>query len=186
MFLSVNRALTEFLNDPTDGVNAQLSIMTAEDLYDAPDVQPADIDVIVDETTDIEVARRLPPLEASGVDKPSLSIFIQESVPFGAPGVSGGSPEVAQSVRDVTVQMAIRYYIRDIETNDIIRDAYYYARAVAKSIKLFNRNKTARERNNVQFRNMLEMTFEPLFQEPGGVGLNWYYLLTYHIRDLRP
>ena len=30
MFLEVNRALTDFLNDATDGVNAQLKILLAK------------------------------------------------------------------------------------------------------------------------------------------------------------
>lgn len=186
MFLEVNRALTDFLKDATDGVNAQLDIMTTEGLFDAGDSQPADIDTIVDETRDIEVARRSPPLEASGDDKPSLSVFILEAVPFGAPGISGGSPEVAQSTREVTIQIGIRYYIREPETDEAFRDAYYYARAVAKCIKAFNRNQTARTRNNVVFRQMTDMRFEPLFQEIEDSGLNWYYLLTYTVRDQRP
>ena len=186
MFLEVNRSLTDFLNDVTDGVNAQLDIMTTEGLFDAGDSQPADIDTIVDETRDLEVARRSPPLEASGDDKPSLSVFIIETVPFGAPGISGGSAEVAQGTREITIQLAIRYYIHQPETDEAFRDAYYYARAVAKTIKAFNRNQTARTRNNVVFRQMTDMRFEPIFQDQDFGGLVWFYFLTYTIRDQRP
>lgn len=179
MFIEMNRALTDFLNDPIAGVNAQLDIMATEDLFDAGDTQPADIDTIVDETRDIQVARRSPPLEASGDDKPSLSVFILEAVPF-------TPPEVAQNQRDATIQIAIRYYIREPETDAAFRDAYYYSRAVAKTIKVFNRNDPARTRNNVVIRQMDDMRFEPLFQELPDIGLNWYYLLTYKVRDQRP
>lgn len=186
MYLSVVRALTDFLNDPTDGVNAQLDVMASEGLYDGSDAQPADLETIVDETRDIQVARREIPNEAAGDDKPSLSIFIFDAVIFNAPGQNANSPEVIQNERNVSIQLVIRYHIKEIETEEGLRDAYYYARATAKCIRAFNRNTTARSRNNVEFRNMTEQQFEPLFREESDTALHWYYRLTYHIRDERP
>ncbi len=186
MYLSVVREVTDFLNDPTEGVNAQLETMTSQSLYDGSDTQPADIDTIVDETRDIQVARREVPEEAAGADNPSISVFIFDAVRFGAPGVNRGAPEVAQAHRDVELQLVIRYHIREIESEEALRDAHYYARATGKCIKAFNANSSARTRNQVQFRNMLEMEYEPLFREENDTAVSWYYRLTYHIRDLRP
>lgn len=186
MFLDVVREITDFLNDPSQGVNAQLTSMSLQTLYDGSDTQPADIETIVDETRNIQVARREIPEEAAGVDKPSISIFIFDAVVFGAPGVHNAAPEVAQSQRDATIQLVIRYHIKEIESEEALRDAHYYARATGKCLKAFSANSTARTRNQVQFRNLLEMEYEPLFREENDTAVQWYYRLTYHIRDLRP
>jgi len=187
MFIEVNRAITDYLNDATNGVNAQLDIMTTEGLYDAGDSQPADIGTIVDESRNREVARRFPPIEtAGGKDKPSLSVFIDNVVNFGAPGISGGSPEIAQSKGDLTLTIQIRYYNGNPYSEENIKNAYYYARAVRKCIKAFDRNQTARTRNQIQFRQLVDMNFQPMFYDSNDEAIIWYYQLTYIIRDLRP
>ena len=186
MFNEVNRSLTDYLNDVTNGVNAQLNTMTSQSLYDTGDSQPPNIDTIVDESRDREVARRFPPLEQSGNDNPSLSVFIDNVIPFGAFGPTGGSPEVAQSYRDATVTMKVRYYINNPFTEEGIKNAYYYARAVLKTIKAFDRNQTARTRNEIQFRQLQDLNFQPMFQDPDFGGLTWYFELTYIVRDERP
>jgi len=187
MFNEVNRSLTDYLNDATDGVNAQLTVMTSEGLYDAGDSQPADIETIVDESRNREVARRFPPVEtAGGKDKPTLSIFIDDVVTMGASGPSGGSPEVAQSYRDSTVTIQIRYYCGNPYSEQNVRNAYYYSRAVLKSIKAFDRNQTARTRNQISYRQLQNLAFQPLFFIPEDDILVWYYQLTYIIRDQRP
>ena len=187
MFNEVNRSLTDFLNDAIDGVNAQLTVMTSEGLYDSGDSQPADIETIVDESRNREVARRYPPVEtAGGKDKPTLSIFIDSVVNFGAPGASGGSPEIAQSKGDLTLTIQIRYYNGNPYSEENVKNAYYYARAVRKCLTKFDRNQTARTRNQIVFRQLLELSFEPLFLDPQDEALIWYYQLTYIIRDQRP
>jgi len=187
MFNEVNRALTDYLNDATNGINAQLTIMTSEGLYDSGDSQPADIGTIVDESRNREVARRFPPVEtAGGKDRPTISVFIDDIITIGAAGISGGSPEVAQSKRDSTVSIQIRYYCGNPYFEQNIRDSYYYARACLKCIKQFDRNQTARTRNQIQFRQLQDMRFQPLDYDPTDEALIWYYSLTYIIRDNSP
>jgi len=188
MFLECNRMLSDHLKDATNGIDAMLDTMASEGLYDSGDNQPADIgSAITDETRNIEVARRFPPLELSGDNKPSISIFIVDVAQFGAPGRSGGSPVASQGFRDAQVTIAIRYYIENPETDEAFRDAYYYARATAKSIAKFNQLDSAdRKRNNVCLSQFLQMNFRPLYQEPESTGLDWYYLLTFKVRDERP
>lgn len=191
MFLSVVRSLTDYLNDDVSGsLSASLSEMTQQGLYDGSDVAPDVIETIVDQTRNPEVARGFPPLEASGKDKPSLSILIADTISFGAPGHSGGSPEVAQDERDVVVEIIIRYYLEDYARNRLTdnaqTDAYYYSRALLKSIKKFNRNKTARTRNKIVFKELLSMTFEPIIEQDEFIGLSWAYRLQYRITDQRP
>ena len=65
------------------------------------------------------------------IDKPSLSVFINDSVPFGAPVESGGSPEVAQSRRWDFVELMVRYYIEEL--------LVLLARAVGFCLRVYRR-----------------------------------------------
>lgn len=182
MLLEIVRAISDYLQDGTSGVNAQLNSMTTEGLYDSGDSKPEDIATITDETRNEQAAFRTPPTDTSGVDKPSLIVFVNNKDP-----VIYDPPNVAQNRFRADVTVTILFYSGEkANTEEAARDAYYYLRATLRSIRDFNCDDSAKKRNSVVIEHLNTMRTEPIFQEPGSKGLSWAIVMDWEVADNAP
>jgi hypothetical protein len=143
MIVEVLRSLTDWLNDPTTGVAAQLALIPRDGSDPAPTVG-----LIADETRNNLVAQeRAPALPGIGVNLLTM------------PQLDG---EVATVTRDGIAEVLIRIYRRGADTKDLVRDSSYIARALIRSLRLYNAG--TRTRNSIDIYSCESLAIVPLMQ----------------------
>jgi hypothetical protein len=174
MILETIRAVTDWLNNATYGVNAKLSTVTR----DGGDPAVDSIQLITDETRNFEVAIRKIP----ATPRPNISVFLANDVDM--------SPKEFSGTRNGDVTVIIRYAVDENNTNSGLRDAYYTMRAVIASLKDFNSNgpapEFARSRNGVQIIAITEMVEMQPFQTPEDTAISTGLRITFEVRDTQP
>ncbi len=139
MMLETIRLVAEWLNDGTNGVNAQIDAMRTASAIDTADTDPPDIAAIENETADGKVARRVVP---EGQTTPALWLFVAR------PGDFGGM--VTTEFRRGIVPLVIGYLGSNAQTAVGLEDAYYTMRAIMWSLAaLMKQNSATRTRNSV-------------------------------------
>lgn len=173
MHLEVIRAVADWLEDPTYGVNAKIDVLD----LDGSDAAPADVAAILDETRDgIAALRSLP----DDTTVPLLCVFMPSDAQFSA---------VNQGKQDAdTFPVWIAYLDRDTETANAIRDASYVLRAVRKSLNEFHKNGVAaRTRNGIEIRNgNVRMSLIRPSTELGATAIVMAIQVLYAVRDTDP
>jgi hypothetical protein len=129
VILALVRELTDWLNDGTNGVVAQLSALPRDVGDSAPTVG-----TIADETRNSLVAQgRLP-------TTPGMSVNALEGALI--------DNQVVTATGEGRCTVAIRWGVSNEATKDASRDGAYVLRAIIKSVRLFNHDN--RTRNSIQ------------------------------------
>lgn len=138
MELETVRAITDWLNHATHGVNAKLATLP----LDVGDTVPADILLIVDETRNAVVARDRFPAE-----RPCITVRMHAEWVL-----EGEVMTVERNTEERGLPVLIRTMVSDALTATGFRDLYYYNRAIRQSLREFLKNDYAqshRTRNDV-------------------------------------
>lgn len=170
------RIIKDWLDDATDGVNAELAAMTADDL-DTNDTVPPDVATIIDESRDGNAALKNLPAD---VTTPALIIFQAEGFT-----VSRG---LSQGKIDAQVgPIAIAYATRNSDPAAGKEDAFYTMDAAYRSLNnLFVGNEATRTRAGIQLMNLRDTDLLPMDQEVGDAWLTLALITRFQVRDTRP
>lgn len=173
MIIETIRVVKDALADGTIGINAQLTTLD----LDAGDSTPTDIATVTDETVNFEAALNRP-----SEPTPSVNVALNADVDLDG--------EVMTTFRDGEVELAIRVAVIEDQVHNGVRDIYYYIRAIEKCLRdlASNANAAVRLRNNVQVREILDMTHRPIFREieDSGTTLTGQLVITWLVRDISP
>lgn len=170
------RIIKDWLDDGTDGVNAELAAMTADDL-DTNDTVPPDVATIIDESRDGNAALKLVPQDMT---LPALLIFQSEA--FAIPiGVSQGK------IKATVGPIVIAYAVRTSAPAAGKEDAFYTMDAVYRSINnLFIGNEATRTRAGIQLVNLRNLDLAPMEDQVGDATLTLALIIRFQVHDTRP
>ena len=170
------RIIRDWLNDGSNGVNAELAAMTADDL-DTNDTVPANVATIIDESRDGNAALKSLPADLA---TPALVIFQAEA--FTLPiGLSQGKIEATVG------PIAIAYAIRSSNAAAGKEDAFYTMDAVYRSLNnLFVGNDATRTRAGIQLVNLRNIELAPMDEEVGDATLTLALIIRFQVHDTRP
>ena len=165
MFLEVVRSLTDWLNDPTNGLVAQLAFIPLE----AGDVAPT-VGTIADETRNDVVAQgRIP-------GDNGLAINTQEM-----PMMDG---EVQTVTRDGQAKVLMRFGVNSQNTANAVRDTSYVLRAGIRSLRFYNTS--SQQRNSIQIYTCEHLSIKPLWAPLGDQIVTGAILGLWSFRDIAP
>lgn len=165
MILESCRLLTDWLNDPSNGVAAMLATTPR----DAGDPLPT-LGTIADETrNDLVAQQRLPSLPGVGVNVEIVNEL---------------DGEVATYTRDGRPTLLIRYGVAKDATSTGVRDAAYVLRAIIKSIRLFNAS--TRTRNQVDIYSCLQLSYTPMWRPIEDAIITGAVRVQFQARDNAP
>ena len=170
------RIIKDWLDDATNGVNAELAAMTTDDL-DTNDTVPADVATIIDESRDGNAALKLIPQDLT---LPALLIFQSEAfaIPIGL-----GQGKIKATVGPI----AIAYAIRNSDPAAGKEDAFYTMDAVYRSLNnLFVGNDATRVRAGVQLLNLRNIELAPMDEQIGDATLTLALIIRFQVHDTRP
>lgn len=165
MILEVLRTLTDWLNDPTNGVVAQLALITLE----AGDTVPT-VGTIADETRNNRVAEQYLP------STPGIAVNLQQ-IPL-------LDPHVVTVDADGDANVLIRYGIAAADTKNATRDTSYVLRALARSVRRFNRD--TRTRNGIAIYSCIDLRVLSLWQPVEDQIMTGAIAGTWRFRDTAP
>src|SRR5688572_29214719 len=143
MLLEPIRIVADWLKRPTYGVNAMLPLVKR----DAGDPAPPDVQLILDETRDVEVQEKHEP-------KRHPAIYVSQDLPYEL----ADTLQTFNQPRDGTVVLAVRYVVQGQRGPRRITEAAYTLRAILASItRLFAtpEGAIARQRNDVHVYTLL-------------------------------
>lgn len=167
MNLETLRCLTDGLNNPTYGVNAQLLALP----LDGSDTRPTPVALITDESRNFDAALKLIPdtLPAIYVLLASSTLDVFE--------MNGSS--------ESDISLMIRYLVEDSDSAGAIADTHYTLRAVEKALVAFNSNANAsdRVRNGVQLYAMKEVIRDTVTRFSEDKVITAGVQVTFHARD---
>ena len=170
------RIIKDWLDDATNGVNAELAAMTTDDL-DTSDTVPPDVETIIDESRDGNAALKLVPQDMT---LPALLIFQSEAfvIPI---GVSQGK------IKATVGPIAIAYAVRKSDPAAGNEDAFYTMDAVYRSINnLFDGNEATRTRAGIQLVNLRNLDLAPMEDQVGDATLTLALIIRFQVHDTRP
>lgn len=176
MHLEPIRCVADWLNDVTNGVNAQIANVT----LDSGDVAPHGVVAVLDETrSEILALRHIPESQLT----PFLFIWMLGDAEVQA---------VNQSKQDIdSFPIGIAYIDRDTNAANAVRDGSYVMRAVRRSLNRLHQGDAigiaARTRNGVETRNgniRMQLLRPELPLENAVVGV--CLRATYAVRDTSP
>lgn len=175
MFLEVCRQVTDWLAEAGpfvasgNGANAMLATIP----LDAGDTRPANLASIVDATRDGNVARLRPPELL-----PALAV-----VPLPTERLT---PHVVVVDVEGDQELAIRLVLSKAQTEQGVRDASYYLRAVLKSLRRFHAattSPTLRVRNSIYLEACTGLRMAQVWEPMEDAFVVGVVLPTYHVRD---
>lgn len=142
MILEVVRSLTDWLNDGSHGIVAQLATVPRDGGEPLPTVG-----TIADETRSNLVAQqRLP-------STPGFAVNVQQ-----IPMLDG---EIQTIVGDGVAQILMRYGVSNADTQYATRDTSYVLRAAILSLRRYNAD--TRSRNQIQIYSCTHLAIQPLW-----------------------
>lgn len=165
MILEVLRSVTDWLNDNTNGVTAQLALIPLEAGDSAPTVG-----TIADETRNNSVAQQYLP------STPGIAVNIQE-IPL-------LDPEVTTVTRDGHAKVLIRVGISNADTKYATRDTSYILRALVRSLRLYNA--ATRTRNSIEIYSCIDLRLVALWQPKDDQLITGAVAATWQFRDTAP
>lgn len=165
MILELVRSLTDWLNDGTNGLVAQLALIP----LDGADVAPA-VGMIADETRNNMVAeQRLP-------STPGVAVNVQQ-----IPLLDG---EVQTITRDGVAEVLIRIGRAAADTDNATRDSSYILRAAIRSLRLYNSD--TRSRNQIQIFSCTHLAIKPLWAPLDDTVVTGAVVGRWEFRDCAP
>lgn len=169
MINEVCRVVTDWLNDPVNGVNALLPTIP----LDAGDVMPDLLVSIVDATRDGNAARGRLPEKLPGIAVVPLP-------------VENLDPHITVANTEGDVQIAIRLGMTEAQTQLGVNATSYYLRAMLRSLRRLNGNfdHTVLTRNLIYLEGASNVRMVQLFEPVGDSVITGAVLITYHIRDM--
>ena len=170
------RIIKDWLDDSSNGVNAELAAMTSDDL-DTDDTVPPDVETIIDESRDGNAALKLVPQDMT---LPALLIFQSEAftIPIGV-----GQGKIKATVGPI----AIAYAVRKSDPAEGKEDAFYTMDAVYRSINnLFIGNDATRTRAGIQLVNLRNLDLAPMDDQVGDATLTLALIIRFQVHDTRP
>lgn len=168
MINEVCRVVSDWLNDPVQGVNVLLPLTP----LDAGDTMPPLLLSILD-PRDGDVARgRLPK------NLPGIAV-----VPIVADGLA---PHITIADAEGDVHLAIRVGMTSAQTDEGYTDTSYYLRTIMRSLRRLNGNfdRTKLVRNGVYLEGASDVHMAQLFTPVGDSIITGAVLITYHVREL--
>lgn len=167
MILEAIRSLTDFLKDPTYGINAELSALTLED----GDPAPPSIAAVLDPTRN---------LIEGALDWPILTVTQD--------GGAEADGEVSTVKRDATVSLVIRYVTADPDPERTVTDTLLTLRALSRALRTYldNTHIADRTRNGVCVLTCRRMAYGPVEEEAQGGVTTGAMLLDFLVRDEQP
>lgn len=175
VFVETLRIVTDYLNDPTNGVNAMLATLP----HDVGDTLQT-VQAIVDETRNGVAAReRFPQPTTPG---PVITVSIVKPAT-----VHTSLDDAYRDCDDVPV--AIRYAdVNDVASETGTMQAMYAMRAVLKSMKrLMSGPPGPRQRNSVELANVHDdVTMVPTFQDIEDKVVTGGLVFHFYVRDMAP
>lgn len=170
------RIIKDWLDDVSNGVNAKLAAMTADDL-DTNDTVPPNVVTIIDESRDGNAALKMVPQDMT---LPALLIFQSDSVVIPIGLGQGKTKAVAGPI-------AIAYAVRTSEPAAGKEDAFYTMDAVYRSINnLFVGNDATRVRAGIQLVNLRNIDLAPMDEQIGDATLTLALIIRFQVHDTRP
>ena len=173
MILETIRVVSTALSNGEYGVNAQLSNLD----IDSGDTVPTNISKVANETEDFGVA-----LGRVATPFPSLNVALDGDVDMDG--------EVQTTFREGEVTLVIRLGLANDQSDDGMRDTYYYLRAVEKTLRVLSSNvkEDDRKRNNICVAEILDMTHKTLFREIEDTNaiVTGQLVVKYKVRDVNP
>jgi hypothetical protein len=143
------RIVADWLEDATNGVNAQLDLVPR----DNGDTQPADV-AIMDETRDPRAGRGRVPDDSA----PVITVALQ------------GMTHLTEVITDdgyLAAEVVVQYAAKNVETWKAKRDGNYVLRAAAWSLRRLRRadvSHAGRTRNSVALITVDPIRFDPWFE----------------------
>lgn len=169
MIVETQRIWSDWLKDSGNGVNAHLLQIP----LDGTDPRPAPVAFIGDQTRDKVVARWEQPL-----DFPAIYVTMD--------GPAIGQGEVSQIHRDFDdVVIAIRLLVKNPDTQESVRDTFYYLRAIVRSVKALAHNDQAPERNRggIYVGTVKAITYGRWSEAVGSATATGAVTITHNVRD---
>jgi hypothetical protein len=172
MMLETIRIVTDWVQDATDGVNANLDTID----YDGSDTAPDDVAYFGDDTRDEIVALRKDPPKYP-------AIYVTEDAPW---TMEGEVNTICRRAEDITI--AIRYLIRAHDRYSGRRDTYYTLRAVVASVKelMDNANLASRTRDNVCIESAESISQLIVHEAVGEATVTGAVVVTFRVIDTAP
>lgn len=165
MILEVVRSITDWLQDGTNGVAAQLALLP----LDAGDSAPS-VGTIADETRSNIVAQgRLP-------STPGIAVNSQ--------GIKELDPEVTTVERDGQITLHVRVGCASADTKNATRDGSYILRAIVRSLRLYNA--ATRTRNSIAIYSCIDLRLAALWQPIDDQIITGAVIGTWQFRDIAP
>jgi len=165
MILECVRSLTDWLNDGTNGLAAQLVVIPRDGADTAPQVG-----TIADETRNNLVAQeRFPSTPGVAVNSAGL------------PMLDG---EVTTVTRDGQATIHIRVARAAADSMNATRDTSYILRAAIRSLRLFNAS--TRNRNNIEIYSCTELRLAALWKPLDDLVVTGAVVGTWQFRDTAP
>jgi hypothetical protein len=170
--LELIRCVAAALNDGGIGVNVQIANVP----LDAGDPMPAQINEVLDITTDPETALEQVPLDGY----PLLMVGSAEPVEWDGEVVSG--------IRNGKGKLRMYYANANTDTAAATRDAFYTVRALELCLNQFhaNENWPMRIRNNIMIQECLGLVQEDIGVTIKDAKVVTSMLATYLIRNIQP
>jgi hypothetical protein len=172
MILETLRIVTDWMNHPVHGLNAQLPGIAR----DAGDPQPPLVLTIVDPTRDKRCAKFDTP-----VNLPAVYVHLD--------GPVTGQGEIPTVFRDFdSASLGIRYLVRNPDTEEAARDTLYTLRAIVRSLRelLKDANADSRNRNGVYIQTATRLDYGPWQEAVGDATATGVVVFTLNVRDKTP
>lgn len=170
MILEMERMITDWLDDATYGVNAQIDTLD----LDAGDSDPPDIKIIEDITRSARVALRQDPS-----NYPAIYVMADGGFEMEGEVMTNAGPR-----RSLNLPVAIRYLVQKADLDKGHRDTRYTLRAIVKSLKaLTEADQTTRTRNSICLERIESVTHELVFEEVGESVVTGAVVVTLFVRD---
>lgn len=170
MFVDPVRMVADWLDDPTNGVNAMLAALD----LDGSDPAPANV-TLFDSTTSMEVAfGRLP------ATRPCVAVSLYNVQSIDPRPVQGDA-------RDYKPSILIRFGDTEDQTEVGLRNRDYTLRAILQSLDRFHRdeNVAARQRNQIQLLAAEDTQMLAAFSPIENGELTACFLVRYWARDIQ-
>ena len=172
------RMVSDWLADPTNGVNAEISKLSTENLLDDGDSVPPAVQQILTATKDDIATRRELPTD---IATPVLMVVQGDAL-----NVPQGHTQNRIDINDLPV--AVLYGTRDESSAAGEEDAYYTLDAVMRSLNNLwaGSNEGARTRKGIQITKINGYQVMPTDAETADRGLQMALIARLHVRETIP
>ena len=173
MIIQTVRAWTDFMNDATNGINAQLRLIQT----DVTDPIVPNVLSIVDATRDVRASQGEPPINTPAIQV--YPLFNQVLHPYINP--AGG-------IRKGEVTVVMNYHLQKSDSVNGLIWALYTQQAIEKTLGLFisNANIPSRTRNNIGINGITKLEHQPNIVSGTDTTIVLSTIIGFEVRDGNP